>query len=74
MAAIVQYEDGSVHFLLGNQAIAKGTLEVGANHATGYPWTPSSEIVRSLARVAMEGTARGMVHQRTGKLLLGGVK
>jgi hypothetical protein len=37
MAAIVQYETGSVHFLLGNEAIAKGTLEVGANHATGYP-------------------------------------
>jgi TPP-dependent indolepyruvate ferredoxin oxidoreductase alpha subunit len=74
MAAIVQYETGSVHFLLDNEAIAKGTLEVGANHATGYPWAPSSEIVPSLAREAMEGTARGMVHHRTAKLLLGGVK
>jgi len=40
MAAIVQYETGSVHFLFGNEAIATGTLEVGANHAAGYPWTP----------------------------------
>jgi TPP-dependent indolepyruvate ferredoxin oxidoreductase alpha subunit len=40
MAAIVQYETGSVRFLLGNETIAKATLEVGANHATGYPWTP----------------------------------
>lgn len=40
--------------LLGNEAIARGALEAGISVATGYPGTPSSEIVESLARAAPE--------------------
>ncbi len=36
-------------YLLGNVAIAKGILEAGAGLAAGYPGTPSSEIIESLA-------------------------
>ena len=55
MAAIDQYKTGSAHFLLGNEAIARGALESGVNFVTGYPGTPSSEIVPRLAEVAEEG-------------------
>jgi indolepyruvate ferredoxin oxidoreductase alpha subunit len=36
-------------YLLGNMAIAKGLLEAGAAVVAGYPGTPSSEIIESLA-------------------------
>jgi indolepyruvate ferredoxin oxidoreductase, alpha subunit len=36
-------------YLLGNVAIAKGLLEAGIGLAAGYPGTPSSEIIESLA-------------------------
>lgn len=36
-------------FLLGNEAIARGLLEAGVDVATGYPGTPSSEILAALA-------------------------
>ncbi|MFO7570352.1 MAG: indolepyruvate ferredoxin oxidoreductase subunit alpha [Smithellaceae bacterium] len=39
---------------LGNEAIARGALEAGVSVATGYPGTPSSEIIESLASVAHE--------------------
>lgn len=39
---------------LGNEAIARGALEAGASVATGYPGTPSSEVIESLAAVASE--------------------
>lgn len=32
-------------FLMGNQAIALGALHAGARVVTGYPGTPSSEIL-----------------------------
>lgn len=35
-------------YLLGNAAIARGLLEAGVGVATGYPGTPSSEIVEAL--------------------------
>lgn len=41
-------------FLLGNDAIARGLLEAGVDVATGYPGTPSSEILASLAPHAGE--------------------
>jgi indolepyruvate ferredoxin oxidoreductase alpha subunit len=43
---------GSVHLLMGNEAIARGALEAGVGVATAYPGTPSSEVITSLARVA----------------------
>ncbi len=36
-------------YLLGNVAIAKGLLEAGVGLAAGYPGTPSSEIIETLA-------------------------
>jgi len=36
-------------FLMGNEAIAQGCLESGIDFATGYPGTPSSEIITSLS-------------------------
>ncbi len=39
----------NLEFLLGNEAIARGLLEAGIDVATGYPGTPSSEILTSLA-------------------------
>jgi indolepyruvate ferredoxin oxidoreductase alpha subunit len=32
----------------GNEAIARGTWEAGVHHATGYPGTPSTEIIENL--------------------------
>jgi indolepyruvate ferredoxin oxidoreductase, alpha subunit len=39
----------SKEFLLGNEAIARELLEAGVDVATGYPGTPSSEILATLA-------------------------
>ena len=44
----------SKEFLLGNEAIARGLLESGVDVATGYPGTPSSEILAALAPKAAE--------------------
>jgi len=38
--------------MLGNEAISRGALEAGVSFAAGYPGTPSSEIIESLARQA----------------------
>lgn len=38
--------------LLGNESISRGALEAGVSFAAGYPGTPSSEIIESLARQA----------------------
>ncbi len=43
---------GQVELLLGNEAIARGIVEGGAQVAAAYPGTPSSEILENLARVA----------------------
>ncbi|MEW6262033.1 MAG: thiamine pyrophosphate-dependent enzyme [Thermodesulfobacteriota bacterium] len=40
--------------MMGNEAIARGALEVGVMVATAYPGTPSSEVIGSLADVAKE--------------------
>ena len=39
---------------MGNEAIARGALEAGVNVASGYPGTPSSEIIENLAGVVQE--------------------
>lgn len=45
-------EEGSTAFLLGNEAIARGAIEYGIGVATGYPGTPASEVVGTLAQAA----------------------
>ena len=42
------------HLLMGNEAIVRGALEAGVNVATGYPGTPSSEIIERFSTVARE--------------------
>ncbi len=44
----------SVKLLMGNEAIAYGAAEAGVQVATGYPGTPSSEILSTLAHLAGE--------------------
>jgi len=39
---------------MGNEAIVRGALEAGVNVASGYPGTPSSEIIENLARASVE--------------------
>ncbi|TFG37384.1 MAG: indolepyruvate ferredoxin oxidoreductase, partial [Syntrophobacterales bacterium] len=52
MSVLLDTNEGSQHLLMGNEAIARGALEAGVKVAAGYPGTPSSEIIESLARVA----------------------
>lgn len=40
----------SIEFLMGNEAIALGAVHAGVNLAAGYPGTPSTEILESVAR------------------------
>lgn len=42
---------GAEVLFMGNEAIARGALEAGLNVASGYPGTPSSEIIERLAEV-----------------------
>jgi indolepyruvate ferredoxin oxidoreductase alpha subunit len=44
--------------LLGNEAIALGALEAGVDVVTGYPGTPSSEVIESLFRFVKEDVGR----------------
>ncbi|MBR5067271.1 MAG: indolepyruvate ferredoxin oxidoreductase subunit alpha, partial [Lachnospiraceae bacterium] len=37
-------------YVMGNQAIALGAMAAGVNLACGYPGTPSSEIVDTIAK------------------------
>ncbi len=54
MVSLAREAPGDFELLMGNEAIARGALEAGAQVATGYPGTPASEIVGSLAQVADE--------------------
>jgi len=40
--------------LLGNEAIALGALHAGVSVATGYPGTPSTELIEYLARIVTD--------------------
>ena len=42
-------------YVMGNGAIALGALKAGVNIACGYPGTPSSEIIETLAKYPHEG-------------------
>ncbi|MCP4754500.1 MAG: indolepyruvate ferredoxin oxidoreductase [Proteobacteria bacterium] len=54
MANLIDKQKGTRHLLMGNEAIARGALEAGMSVAAGYPGTPSSEIIESLARVSKD--------------------
>ena len=51
---IVKNSIGGSSLLLGNQAIARGAIEAGVKVVTGYPGTPSTEIIETLCSVANE--------------------
>jgi indolepyruvate ferredoxin oxidoreductase alpha subunit len=51
---IAEDNPGKKVLLLGNEAIARGAFEAGIQLGVGYPGTPSSEIIESLARIAKE--------------------
>ena len=46
--------------MLGNESISRGALEAGVSFAAGYPGTPSSEIIESLARQAEQRGFKGI--------------
>ena len=57
---ILRARDGETLLLLGNEAIARASLEIGVDLAASYPGTPSSEIGLVLADIAREA---GMTFQ-----------
>ena len=54
MSDLLDQNEEVQHLLMGNEAIARGALEAGMSVASGYPGTPSSEIIESLSRIARE--------------------
>ena len=46
----------SKKYVMGNGAIALGALSAGVNLVAGYPGTPSSEIIETVAKYPSEGT------------------
>ncbi|MGE4520265.1 MAG: indolepyruvate ferredoxin oxidoreductase subunit alpha [Desulfobacteraceae bacterium] len=54
MHKLLQGKPESRHFLLGNEAIARGAIEAGVAFATTYPGTPSSEISANLFQISKE--------------------
>ncbi len=54
MSELLDRRAGAEHLLMGNEAIVRGALEAGLKVASGYPGTPSSEIIENLARIAVE--------------------
>ncbi|MDI6797395.1 MAG: thiamine pyrophosphate-dependent enzyme [Desulfatibacillaceae bacterium] len=52
MASIADGKAGDIRLLMGNEALARGALEAGLAVAAGYPGTPSSEIIETLAKAA----------------------
>ena len=47
-------------FLMGNEAFAYAALEAGVNVVAGYPGTPSSELVETVAKLHAQGAAKGV--------------
>lgn len=54
MSQLTNRNEGMQVLLMGNEAIARGALEAGVSVASGYPGTPSSEIIETLSQVAGE--------------------
>ena len=46
--------------LMGNQAFACAALEAGVRVAAGYPGTPSSEVIETIAARHADGSAKGV--------------
>jgi indolepyruvate ferredoxin oxidoreductase alpha subunit len=50
----------TVKLCMGNQALAFGALKAGVNVVSGYPGTPSSEILETIAAQARAGDLAGL--------------
>ena len=46
--------------LMGNEAFAHAALEAGVRVVAGYPGTPSSELIETVAKLHASGAARGV--------------
>ena len=46
--------------LMGNEAFAHAALEAGVRVVAGYPGTPSSELIETVAKLHADGVARGI--------------
>ena len=46
--------------LMGNEAFAHAALEAGVRVVAGYPGTPSSELIETVAKLHASGAARGI--------------
>ena len=55
---MTQQQVAETVLLMGNEAIARGAIEAGVKLATGYPGTPSSEVIGSLLPVAKQHNIR----------------
>ncbi len=53
MSYLIDSENND-YLLMGNEAIARGALEGGVHVVSGYPGTPSSEIIETLSDAATE--------------------
>ena len=56
MIAAQEDDEMSKKYVMGNGAIALGALSAGVNLVSGYPGTPSSEIIETAAKYPHEGT------------------
>jgi indolepyruvate ferredoxin oxidoreductase alpha subunit len=54
MSVVSKGAAGERVLMMGNDAIARGALEAGIKVVAGYPGTPSSEIVQTLAKAAKD--------------------
>lgn len=54
MSIVLTGRKGERHLVMGNEAMARGALEAGVSVATGYPGTPSSEIIETLAKASKD--------------------
>ncbi|UCH21680.1 MAG: 4Fe-4S binding protein [Deltaproteobacteria bacterium] len=52
MSYLADDRKNETYLLMGNEAIARGALEAGVSVAAGYPGTPSSEIIETLAEAS----------------------
>lgn len=50
MLTVRRYIDMKKRLLMGNEAIALGAIRAGVNLVTGYPGTPSTEILETIAK------------------------
>ena len=46
--------------LMGNEAFAHAALEAGVRVVAGYPGTPSSEVIETIAKLRAQGKAHGV--------------